>query len=290
MNWNFARNAIICISVVTLSACGSGGGGDSGSAAPAISMAFDHAKTALNQTAKLTWSTTDATSCTASGAWSGTQATSGTAAQTATTPGQIVYTLECSGPGGTSKQSATLMVALPVQKSSYENKIAAATAIGAQPIKAAEFTEDNAVAFADFFQDGTYSMVSHSLEYNVSDPTTANKLGHIHFWKSEDGKWVDHTANLLADNTGCLHARKAVVADFNADGKPDVFFACNGFDAIPFPGERPHYLLSQSDGSYKNITASTQCACHGAAAVDFNGNGYADVVVTDNIIHLRPIS
>ena len=57
----------------------------------------------------LTWSSTNATSCTASGGWSGTTATSGThvVSPTATT----TYTLSCSGAGGTSgPASATVTV------------------------------------------------------------------------------------------------------------------------------------------------------------------------------------
>lgn len=287
MKLKLAGAIAIGISALVLSACG--GGGDSGttSPAPTVTMSFDQPKVTAGQSAKLTWSATNATSCTASGAWSGTQPTSGTSTQTASTPGQSVFTLTCTGPGGSVQQSATMMVPLPVQKTSYLNKVTAAAAIGPQSLPA-EVMYGNAVAFADFFQEGTYSMVTHSLEYNSSDPTTANKFGHIHFWKSVNGQWVDHTADLLASNAGCLHPRKAVVADFNGDGKPDVFFACHGFDASPFPGEQPHYLLSQADGTYKNVIAPTTCFCHSASAADFSGNGYADVVVVDNVVHGKP--
>ncbi|MGA4047927.1 FG-GAP repeat domain-containing protein [Ralstonia nicotianae] len=294
MNLKLAGAVAIGISALALTACG--GGGDGGSTTgttstvsptPTVTMSFDQPKLAVGQTAKLTWTTTNATSCVASGAWSGTQATAGTSTQTASTAGQSVFTLACTGPGGSATQSATMMVPLPVQKTSYLNKVVAAAAIGSQPLPA-EVAQGNAVAFADFFQEGTYSMVTHSLEYTYGDPSTQNKFGHIHFWKSVNGQWVDHTADILASNTGCLHPRKALVADFNGDGKPDVFFACHGYDGAPFPGEQPHYLLSQADGTYKNVTAPTTCFCHSASAADFSGNGYADVVVVDNIVHGKP--
>lgn len=176
---------------------------------------------------------------------------------------------------------------IPVQKSSYQNRIAAATSVGSQRLPR-EVMGGNAVAFADFFQDGSYSMVTHSLEYNPSDPATAGKYGHIHFYKKEDGSWIDHTAQLLPDTSGCLHPRKAVVADFNGDGKPDVYFACHGFDAPPFSGEQPHMLLSQSDGSYKNTTLPITCFCHAASAAEFNTAGYADILVTDTSVAFTP--
>jgi hypothetical protein len=143
------------------------------------------------------------------------------------------------------------------------------------------------VAFADFFQDGSYSMVTHTLDY-ISE-WSMSKFGQIKFYKRDEaGKWVDRTEQLLADKRGCLHPRKAVVADFNSDGKPDVFFACHGYDQPPFPGESPHVLLSQANGTYKNVTLPFTCFCHAASAVDFKGDGYADIVVTDNMIQETP--
>ncbi|NTV44438.1 MAG: hypothetical protein HGA67_01950 [Candidatus Yonathbacteria bacterium] len=57
----------------------------------------------------LTWSSTDATSCTASGGWSGTKATSGT--QTVgPLGGDVSYTITCTGSGGTSTDSTTAYV------------------------------------------------------------------------------------------------------------------------------------------------------------------------------------
>ena len=53
----------------------------------------------------LTWSSTNATSCTASGAWSGTKATSGSQSISPTTTS--TYTLSCTGAGGSSSQSVT---------------------------------------------------------------------------------------------------------------------------------------------------------------------------------------
>lgn len=276
---------------------GCGGGSGSGAVtsrdpvapvtpAPTVSLSIDTPKVALGQSAKLTWSSTNATSCTASGSWSGAQATSGTATQTAAVGGQMTYTLTCTGAGGTGAQSVALAVPLPVLKSSYENKIAAAAALGPQTLPK-EVTESNSVAFADFFQDGSYSMVTHSLEYDYT-AATATKFGHIHFYKNANGSWVDNTSTLLANTVGCLHPRKTIVADFNNDGVPDVFFACHGLDADPYPGEQQHMLLSQSDGTYKNVTLPDVCYCHSASAADINGDGYADVLVTDNIIQKKP--
>lgn len=169
--------------------------------------------------------------------------------------------------------------------SSYENKAAAGLALGPQPLP--DIAGD-ATAFGDFFHDGSYAMVTNTLVYNNADPATANQFGAIHFFRMVDGAWVDATPALLKETKGCLHPRKAIVADFNGDGRPDVFFACHGFDAPPFAGEQPHVLMSQADGSYSNVTLAVTCFCHSASAADFHHNGFADIVVTDTSVRNQP--
>lgn len=292
------RNVTAMLAVsISISIAGCGGGGSvsppapvpviPSTPAPTVTLALNQSKITLGYSATLTWSSTNATSCTASGAWSGTLAISGTAVQTPTASGVPTYTLTCIGPGGTANQSAALTIPVPVQKSSYENKAVAAEVIGAQKLPS-KVTMGNAVAFADFFQDGSYSMVTHSLEYNPQDLSTASKVGHIHFWKNVSGKWVDNTVKLLLNSAGCVHPRKASVADFNGDGKPDVFFACHGFDATPFPGESPIVLLSQPDGTYRSVVVPVTCFCHSASAADVDGDGYPDLIVTGDMVAGQP--
>jgi len=182
---------------------------------------------------------------------------------------------------------------MPVLPSSYENKMAAGDPTGGNGVTSnIPGYMGPAIAYADFMQNGTYSLVIHTIEYNVNDPTTANKLGHIKFLVKDPstGLWTDQTASLLSDTTGCLHPRKAIVADFNGDGVPDVFFACTGFDAAPFSGEQPHILLSQPDGKYKNITLPLTCYCHGGTAADLNGDGKPDLIVTDTSVAKIPFA
>ncbi|MBS0379408.1 MAG: Ig-like domain repeat protein [Proteobacteria bacterium] len=80
-------------------------------APPSVALSVSPASITEGQSATLTWSSTGATSCTASGAWSGSEATSGTSTQTPATSGTLTYSLSCTGAGGTKSQSASLSVA-----------------------------------------------------------------------------------------------------------------------------------------------------------------------------------
>jgi uncharacterized protein (TIGR03118 family) len=99
---------------VVLSACGGGGGGGSAAAMPTVNLALNNSSVTLDQSAILTWSSTGATSCTASGAWSGAMATSGMQTVTPTSAGNDMYTLTCDG----AAMTATLTVTAPTAQSS----------------------------------------------------------------------------------------------------------------------------------------------------------------------------
>jgi len=77
--------------------------------APTVTLTASPTIIGTGTAATLTWSSTNATSCTASGGWSGTESTRGSASTgvlTATTS----YTLTCSGPGGSKSGTAGVTV------------------------------------------------------------------------------------------------------------------------------------------------------------------------------------
>ena len=87
-------------------------GDDIASQAPTVSLTANPARITSGESSTLTWSSTNATSCTASGGWSGAKATSGsesTAALTTTTQ----FSLACTGSGGTRNTSAAVSVVPP---------------------------------------------------------------------------------------------------------------------------------------------------------------------------------
>ncbi|MDB2665836.1 S8 family serine peptidase [Gammaproteobacteria bacterium] len=101
------------MALLFLFGCGGGGGGGSAPVAPApaqvtVSLTGSASTLDQGQTFTLTWSSTSATSCTASGTWSGTKATSGSEAfSTSDSPiGDYPFGLQCSGSGGSSASSS----------------------------------------------------------------------------------------------------------------------------------------------------------------------------------------
>lgn len=102
---------------------------------PAPTLALSAASTSVTSGSgtTLNWSTSNASSCTASGAWSGAQATSGpfaTGALSATS----TYSLSCTGSGGSVSQSVTVGVT------------AAATSGSSSPITALDFPSNGSTS------------------------------------------------------------------------------------------------------------------------------------------------
>ena len=75
---------------------------------PTVSLSLAPSTVAIGQTSILTWSTTNASGCTASGAWAGNRAASGSVAVTQAVAGTYTYNLVCIGAGGSANGSVTL--------------------------------------------------------------------------------------------------------------------------------------------------------------------------------------
>src|SRR5690606_16676765 len=81
--------------------------------APTISFTASPTSIVSGNSSTLTWSTTNATSCTASGSWSGAKATAGSTSSGTLTTGNRTFTLTCTGPGGSVNRSVTVVVTAP---------------------------------------------------------------------------------------------------------------------------------------------------------------------------------
>ncbi len=80
------------------------------SPAPTVTLGINPARVAQGASATLTWTSTNASGCTAGGDWAGSKGASGNQAVTPAVSGTLAYRLTCTGAGGTATASATLTV------------------------------------------------------------------------------------------------------------------------------------------------------------------------------------
>ena len=196
----------------------------------------------------------------------------------------LLSLLTACGGGGASTapvEPPTVPIApVPVSQLSYENSHQAYSYTASVPMIG------NARAVFKY-PDGTLGLVINKL---VSWPGNATletaQPSEIAFYKQVNGQWVANTDAVFdtANSVpGCLHPRKAISADYNQDGVIDFAIACHGWDAAPFSGERSRVLLSQVGGKYKmDYLSPTVAFQHAGTAGDLNGDGYPDLIMTNN--------
>jgi hypothetical protein len=79
-----------------------------------------------------------------------------------------------------------------------------------------------------------------------------------------------------------MDPRRVIVADFNRDGRPDVFIADQGTDLPDSPGHQNTLILSAAGGKLVDATQNLPQQddyTHAAAVADVNGDGAPDIFV-----------
>lgn len=113
--------AVCGIAAPALSSCGGGGSGYGGSPMPTVMFTSPTQASTINfgQAVKLAWTSTYATSCSATassmvgGAFTGMQALSGEATVAPTGAGSVTYTLTCTGASGTAEATSPAVTVNP---------------------------------------------------------------------------------------------------------------------------------------------------------------------------------
>ena len=99
----------ITFSVLFIVSCGGGGGGGGSTPTtpiPTVNLSAEPTSVLLENTSTLTWSSTNAASCSAS--WTSQTGTSGSEAVTISTVGDNTFSISCTGAGGTRSASVTV--------------------------------------------------------------------------------------------------------------------------------------------------------------------------------------
>ena len=105
--------------IYSLSCTGPGGNGTASATVtvqqplPIVSISANPSTLTLGQSTTLSWMATNATTCFASGPWTGTLPASGSTVVTPAVAGAIVYSLSCTGPGGSGTSAVTVTLLQP---------------------------------------------------------------------------------------------------------------------------------------------------------------------------------
>lgn len=112
-----------------------------------------------------------------------------------------------------------------------------------------------------------------------ADPTLLGKNSNVYM--SEYAYSLNGlTATRINSVASVSHPNALVTADFNGDGRDDVFIADHGYDAAPWPGGQNTLLLSTATGGFvKGNLPQMRDFSHSTSAADINGDGSVDILV-----------
>ena len=317
---NSKNKLLIIFSSILISSCGGGGGGGGEPTAPpppppspTATISIEPSSAYVYESVTVTWSSTNATACTASGDWSGAKSISGTESISFETIGEKTLTVECTGSGGSASSSATVSISnKPLDTGRYtridgrdifvDKGTNNLFHLGLNPRyltkKHSGYTYGTGAVFGPgFWGDGLLSCSSANLngdeypdaimgtalmfsggddatQYDVNNPEIRER---VHFLiNNGDGSFSDGTDLLPKSDFHRVTAYKEIhVGDLNGDGLDDIATESGSSGGI-VRGEGILLLLSQPDGTYKDETSKIDFD-----RVDIPRDGYVQENVLD---------
>ncbi len=317
---NYSKNKLsIIFTSILISSCGGGGGGGEPAAppppppSPTATISIEPSSAYVYKAVSVTWSSTNATACTASGDWSGAKSISGTESISFESIGEKTLTIECNGSGGSASSSATVSISnKPLDTGRYtridgrdifvDKGTNNLFHVGLNPRyltkKHSGYTYGTGAVFGPgFWGDGLLSCSSANLngdeypdaimgtalmfsggddatQYDVNNPEIRER---VHFLiNNGDGSFSDGTDLLPGSDFHRVTAYKEIhVGDLNGDGLDDIATESGSAGGI-VRGEGILLLLSQPDGTYKDETSKIDFD-----RVDIPRDGYVQENVLD---------
>ncbi len=136
-------------------------------------------------------------------------------------------------------------------------------------------------ALLDVNGDGFLDVVGSSLN------TTPNSVPIVAYLGNGAGIFAENNTVFSPVQPRQVSQRQYLTADFNDDGRQDLFIADHGYDQYPFPGA-PNVLLINQGGLLVDRTQTNldliPAFTHGAAIGDLNGDRRVDLILNNNLL------
>ncbi len=130
----------------------------------------------------------------------------------------------------------------------------------------------------DLNDDGRADIILFGASYPFDDQTNTPQSSLLFLSDFEAVYRLDPNGFALPKT---VHPRWPLIADFNNDGKADLFLADHGWDTNPFPGHQNQLLLTNDEGFSTSSDSLPQKNdfTHTAAVGDINNDGNMDIFV-----------